>query len=308
MLIILSAGPLSVIQDLGRKGYQHLGVSPGGPMDEHAFSWANRLLDNPINTPCVEITIGMFRAQFTHETTFALTGAQMAGTLNGKKIAPWQSYHAYANDTLELRGASSGTRAYLAVKGGFCVPNILGSSATVMRDELGGLTTKGEALKANDCLPYPNTPLMMRRQTPPQFIPAYSPKVTLDLIASYQFDWFTKAQHQRFFDSEYTLTPHCDRMGFRLSGTPIVCHQQRLISEGTALGAVQIPADGQPIILMRDRQTIGGYPKLGCLSAQSVNQLAQSQPGTHITFRLISLENAIEQQRQEQRFFQHYVG
>lgn len=303
MLTLLSAGPLSLIQDLGRTGHQHLGVSPGGPMDMHAFLWANRLLDNPMNTSCIEITVGMFNARFEQYTTFALTGADMNATLNGTPISAWQSYHASPGDVLVLKGARFGLRAYLAVKAGFNVPTVLQSTATVIRDELGGLDTRGKALCAQDTLPYSATPPIIRRQVPAVFIPDYPSQVVLDCIASYQFAWFSSDQHHQFFHSEYTLTNHSDRMGARLSGTPIPCHQQRLVSEGIALGSVQIPPDGQPIILMRDRQTIGGYPKLGCLSARSINTLAQCQPGTTITFRLLPLEQAIEQQREFQQFF-----
>ncbi|MGO1299000.1 MAG: biotin-dependent carboxyltransferase family protein, partial [Vibrio sp.] len=236
-------------------------------------------------------------------TTFALTGADMNGRLNNTPISTWQSYHAKPGDELVLQGARRGVRAYLSVNDGFNVPNVLHSSSTVMRDELGGLDSHGKALCAQDTLPYSATQCKIRRQVPASFIPDYPSQIELDVMASYQFDWFTQRQHQQFFHSDYTLTPHSDRMGARLSGTPIPCQQQRLISEGIALGSVQIPPDGQPIILMRDRQTIGGYPKLGCLSARSINSLAQCQPGAKITFRLIPLDKAIKQQRQIQQFF-----
>ncbi|WP_342607476.1 biotin-dependent carboxyltransferase family protein [Vibrio tritonius] len=308
MLTLLSSGPLSLIQDLGRQGHQHIGVSPGGPMDEHAFLWANRLVGNQPNAPQIEITMGQFRACFTKPTTFALTGADMGARLNDKPLTPWQSYHANTNDVLVLRGARFGTRAYLAVAGGFTVPTILNSATTVVRDQLGGLDRHGAALQNGDEIDYPTCDARSLHQVPPEFIPHYSQDVVIDMIGSYQYEWFAPEQRARFFQSDYTVTTNCDRMGYRLSGDAITCRQQNLISEGIALGAIQIPADGQPIVLMRDRQTIGGYPKMGCVTTKDLSKLAQCQPGTRVRFVETTLEKATQQRRLQQQFFHHYVA
>ncbi|MDX1266539.1 MAG: biotin-dependent carboxyltransferase family protein [Oceanisphaera sp.] len=307
-LRILTPGPLSLVQDLGRHGHQHIGVSPGGPMDEHAFLWANRLLDNPLNAPQIEIAMGQFSCEFHADTCIALTGADMNATLNGQAVAVWQSLHIRAGDQLSLSGARHGIRTYLAVKDGFKVTGILNSSATVMRDGLGGADRQGGKLAAQDLLGYNVTSLILTRQVPRQFIPEYSQNISLNIIPGYQYDRFDKTERERFFSSEYTVTPQIDRMGYRLSGAAIRCQTSSLISEGIALGAIQIPADGQPIILMRDRQTIGGYPKIGCVTARDLSTLAQCQPGAKIRFIEKDLYQAEAERVISQHFFRGYIG
>ncbi|UXI04321.1 biotin-dependent carboxyltransferase family protein [Photobacterium sp. TY1-4] len=307
-LTVFTPGPLSLLQDLGRHGHQHIGVSPGGPMDEHAFLWANRLLDNPIHAAQIEIAMGQFSCQFHAATTIALTGADMAAKLNQQPISPWQSVSVRAGDQLSLRGSQHGIRAYLAVKGGFVVTPVLNSCATVMRDNLGGPDTQGRKLTAQDCLRYNATPAQPLRRVPRQFIPEYGRDVTLEVIPGYQYAQFAPEQRQRFFSHTYTVTPQIDRMGYRLAGEAIICQTTSLISEGIALGAIQIPADGQPIILMRDRQTIGGYPKIGCLTASSLSKLAQCQPGAQIRFVEKDLYQAEAERMIEHHFFHSYVG
>lgn len=307
-LRILTPGPLSLLQDLGRLGHQSIGVSTGGPMDEHAFLWANRLLDNDRNDAQIEVTMGQFSCEFYAETTFAITGADMAATLNGQPIEAWQSYSVRQGDRLALRGARSGMRAYLAVKDGFKVPKPLGSCSTVMRDQLGGLHGSGEKLGTKDLLRYTVSKPMLTKRVPHHFIPSYSQTLTLEVLLGYQYQDFCSEQRERFFNSTYTLTPKMDRMGCRLSGNAIECQRENLVSEGIALGAIQIPADGQPIILLKDRQTIGGYPKIGCVTAKGVSQLAQCLPGAEIRFVEKDFYQAEAERMIEQEFFQGYVG
>ncbi|MGF1742146.1 biotin-dependent carboxyltransferase family protein [Vibrio profundum] len=308
-LKVLTPGPLSLLQDLGRFGYQSVGVCSGGPMDEHAFHWANRLLDNDLSATQIEITMGQFSCEFSAETMVALTGADMSANLNGVPVANWQSFYVTPGDRLTLRGSRQGMRAYLAIKGGFSVSSVLSSCATVVRDGLGGLGGEGERLKANDCIKYEATILAtISKRVPPEFVPIYPSELVLDVIPSCQYQDFSAQQRQRFFASDYTVSQQMDRMGYRLSGEAIECQRQNLISEGIALGAIQIPADGQPIVLMRDRQTIGGYPKIGCLTARSVSHLAQSQPGTIVRFKEKNLQQAESERRTELQFFHGYVG
>ncbi|WP_263080983.1 biotin-dependent carboxyltransferase family protein [Endozoicomonas sp. Mp262] len=302
-LRIIEPGPLSLIQDLGRYGYQHIGVSPGGPMDEQAFLWANKLLANQSNDAQIEINLGMFRCEFLAQTTIAITGADMAAELNGVVIKPWQSYSVKPGDTLSFKGSQNGLRVYLAVRGGFEVPEILGSCSTVARDQLGGLHEDGSKLRAGDCLNYTASDPMLTRQVPEVFIPDYSQDITLEVIPGYQYEWFDKHERYRFFNAAYTLSQQIDRMGYRLSGEAIGCREQGLISEGIALGAIQIPADGQPIILMRDRQTIGGYPKIGCVKIKDLSPLAQCIPGATIRFVEKDLYKAEAEYRQIKLFF-----
>ncbi|WP_252180367.1 biotin-dependent carboxyltransferase family protein [Endozoicomonas sp. 4G] len=302
-LRVLKPGILSLIQDRGRQGFQDIGVSPGGPMDEHAFLWGNRLLDNASECAQIEITIGQFSCEFLADTVIALTGADISAQLNSRPIRNWESINVCGGDTLSLAGARSGLRTYLAVSGGFTVPEVLKSCATVMRDQLGGLDGQGSPLREGDRVPYSPRQKRITRRVPEDFIPVYKQDVTLEVIPGYQYELFDPQERRRFFGKTYTLSKQMDRMGYRLEGEAIHCQNTRLISEGIALGAIQIPADGQPIILMRDRQTIGGYPKIGCITARSLRVLAQCQPGARIQFVEKELYEAEAEYLVQEHFF-----
>lgn len=302
-LDIIQAGPLSLLQDLGRYGYQDVGVTPGGSMDTHAFYWANRLLDNDINASQIEITMGPFRACFKEATSFSLCGANVVATLNGQAIKCWSSSHANAGDILDIGFPKQGLRSYLAVSGGFSVSKTLGSVSTVVRNKLGGLTKKGSKLADGDKLPFNAQVQPYNRSVPKQFVPEFKSIINIGVLATYQFNQFSFAAKETFFNELYTVTANIDRMGYRLKGKPIEFAQQSFISEGIGLGAIQIPADGQPIVLMRDRQTIGGYPKIGCVCNRDLNLLVQATPGTQISFFEQDLYEAEAELQQEQHYF-----
>lgn len=302
-LHIEQAGPLSLLQDLGRYGYQDVGVTPGGAMDRHAFHWANRLLDNAADAAQVEITMGPFRACFKQATSFSLCGADVPATLNGQDIIPWRSWQAKAGDLLELGYPKQGLRSYLAVSGGFNAPKTLGSVSAVMRDQFGGLTKEGNKLSDGDLLSFKAKLLPYCRTVPKQFVPDFPRIIEVGILPTYQFEQFTPEARTTFFKELYTVTPQIDRMGYRLKGKPIEFEQHSFVSEGIALGAIQIPANGQPIVLMRDRQTIGGYPKMGCVCNRDLNLLAQATPGTQISFFLQDLYEAEAELHQEQNYF-----
>ncbi len=302
-LHIEQAGPLSLLQDLGRHGYQSVGVTPGGPMDAHAFHWANRLLDNAPDAPQVEITMGPFRARFKQANSFSLCGADVSATLNAQAIMPWRSWQAKAGDLLEIGYPKKGLRTYLAVSGGFTSPKTLGSVSTVMRDQFGGLSKEGHKLVDGDQLLFKPKVLPYCRAVPKQFVPDYAKIIKVGVLPTYQFNQFTPKARATLFNELYTVTPQIDRMGYRLKGEPIEFAQQRFVSEGIALGAIQIPANGQPIVLMRDRQTIGGYPKMGCVCHRDLNLLAQATPGTQISFFLQDLYEAEAELHQQQHYF-----
>jgi len=302
-LRIKQAGALSLIQDLGRFGYQDLGATVGGPMDNHAFYWANRLLDNTPNATQIEITMGPFSAEFEKPTTFSLCGADVVAKLNNQTISNWHSWTANTGDVLTLSFPQSGLRTYLAIAGGFDVPKILGSTSTVARDQFGGLTQQGDKLKDNDLIPYQPKLIGYHRNVPKQFIPDYAQTIRIGVLPTYQFDQFGEQAITTLFNEVYTVSPLIDRMGYRLSGTPIEFPQQQFVSEGIVPGSIQIPANGQPIILMRDRQTIGGYPKIGCVCNRDLNLLAQATPGTKIQFFLQDLLEAEAELQQEQHYF-----
>jgi len=288
--IVKQPGLLTLIQDKGRYGAHNLGFTNGGPLDPLAFDWANRLLGNEINDTCLEVSFGGLTLESQVDSCIAITGAEVACKINGHVIEQWHSYSIKKNDLLEFGYTTAGVRAYLAVSGGFKIPPSFGSSATVVREKVGGLN--GEKLQINDELPCApksvGTCLSVAKADRPQ----YGNQAILRVVLGYQQQAFETLQKLKFFSSCYTVTDRSDRMGFRLEGETIHTGMVGMLSEGICHGAIQIPADGQPIVLMNDRQTIGGYPKIGSVIPIDTAKLAQLQPGSIITFEEISLEDA----------------
>lgn len=304
---VVQPGVLTLVQDLGRFGYQHLGVSPGGAADEKAFLWANRLLDNPAHCPALEISLGGLQLKVQVATRIAITGADLQGRLNGQPLTPWRTYQVFPGDRLHFGYAREGLRGYLAVAGGFGVKPVLGSAATVMREQLGGLDGQGGKLQAGDWLPcepdltQPNRP--WERRLRQAFIPDYRQSLTLRVIEGHQQALFGSADWRTLYGTPYRISPQSDRMGVRLKGEPLQPHTTGIASEGISFGAIQVPPDGQPIILLKDRQTIGGYPKLGTLLPLDAFALAQQQADTEVRFSPISLAEAQRLMRQFYAFF-----
>jgi biotin-dependent carboxylase-like uncharacterized protein len=286
---------LALVQDLGRHGHQSIGLTTGGPMDEVAFRWGNALLDNNPNSAQIEITFGMFTLEAQANTSIAITGADLGATLNDKSIPPWQTYAIKKGDILAFHQPVWGLRAYLAVKGGLLCEPTLGSVATVMREKIGGLTSKGDKLKKGDSLSYHTSHDHQQRAVPRLAIPNYGNK-EIPVILGYQYQSFSSLERANFFSSDYTVSSNSDRMGYRLEGKAVHTELKGIISEGIAYGAIQIPKDGQPIVLLRDRQTIGGYPKMGCVTRVGGGILAQQKPGDIIQFTPITVDQA-EQER-----------
>ncbi|MFT2099161.1 biotin-dependent carboxyltransferase family protein [Marinomonas sp. 2405UD66-6] len=288
---VIKPGLLALVQDLGRHGYQSLGLTTGGPMDEMAFRWSNALLDNDTNSAQIEITFGMFSLEAQADTSIAITGADLGATLNDKSISPWRSYAIKKGDVLAFHQPVWGLRAYLAVKGGFLCEPTLDSVATVMREKIGGLTGKGDKLQKGDMLKYQPFTHNQDRAVPRLAIPNYG-QTEIPVILSYQYESFSTLERANFFSSDYRVSGNSDRMGYRLEGKVISSDLKGIISEGIAYGAIQIPKDGQPIVLLRDRQTIGGYPKIGCVTRYGGSILSQQKPGDVIQFTPITVDQA----------------
>ena len=289
---VLEPGMLALIQDSGRYGYQHTGVTTGGPMDEHAFFWANRLLDNDLNAPQVEITFGKFSLLALDDTCIAITGGDLGARINDRDIAPWRTYRINQGDRLSFATPVTGLRAYLAVSGGFQPAMKLGSCATVSREGLGGIDGHGSKLAKGDRLACSRTETFIDASLPEIEIPDYRKPLRLGVIPGYQYRNFPRLQRMKFFSGDYEVSQNIDRMGYRLRGEAIHSELNGIISEGIGYGAIQVPSDGQPIVLMKDRQTIGGYPKIGCLSALDAGLLAQRAPGTKVSFYLSDVADA----------------
>lgn len=290
---VLQPGLLTLIQDAGRYGKHRLGLTNGGPLDPLAFRWANRLCGNDLSAPALEISIGALVLESQVDTCIALCGAQMPLKINGRTVDGWRTLRVAAGDKLEVGIRQQGARAYLAVTGGWQVVPVFSSAATVMRESLGGLSGTGSKLEVQDFLPCQSAPAEQPLwQLAPEHRPDYSKEVVLRTLLGYQQHAFDSVQQRLFFTSDYQVTDHADRMGYRLSGQPVLSGLAGILSEGICHGAVQVPADGQPIVLLNDRQTIGGYPKIGSVLAQDTARLAQCLPGDTVRFEPISMAEA----------------
>ncbi len=303
-LRVVRPGIRSELQDWGRYGFAPQGMSQGGPIDVHAYAWANKLLENRMEAPLIELTVGRATFQAEQELCLALTGADMQARLDACPIEHWRTFRMKPGQILTLGAARDGMRAYLAVRGGFQVPSSQESVSTVARNRMGGLEGDGRSLQAGDRLPCLSDhgskcgsaghglASLGNVRVPPRMIPEYRQSVCLRVVESYQSSLFSSSEMDAFYRQTYSLSALGDRMGARLEGAEIRVPSSGVISEGLALGSVQIPPDGQPIILLNDRQTLGGYPKLGCVARVDLPKLAQLRPGAQVSFVPVALEDA----------------
>lgn len=289
-LRVVQPGLLSLLQDGGRLGQHRIGLTNGGPLDPQAFACCNRLLQNPEGATAIEISFGGLQLEASVDTFICLTGAVMTLRINNHEQPRWEVLAVKAGDNISVEFAQQGCRGYLGVAGGFQVEPSFGSTATVMRESIGGLS--GDKLQADDVLPCEQVTERKLLYLEPAHQPHYQDRVTVRVIPGYQQKHFSRYQQRRFFSHAYTVSDRCDRMGYRLEGPAIDCDIQGILSEGICFGAIQIPADGQPIVLLNDRQTIGGYPKIGSALSLDCAHLAQLQPGGTVHFAPLSPHGA----------------
>lgn len=302
-LIIEASTALCLLQDAGRFGVRHLGVTQGGAADWRSMSWANWLLGNGLDAPVIEITLGGLTLVAEEDCVLALAGADLGAQVDGEALAPWRSFRLHKGQRLQFTRPLLGARAYLAAPGGFDAPKVLGSSATVVREELGGLDGMGHALGKGASLSYSGNSLVLLRELPSQCVPDFTGEPLLDLVLGAQIGDFSGQSLFDAFNSVWSLDSRADRMGIRLLGPALQYQGKPMISEGIPLGAVQVPPDGQPIVLLNDRQTIGGYPRLGALTPLALARLAQCLPGAQVRLRPVVQEVAHREQIQYLRQF-----
>lgn len=296
-LRIEASTALCQLQDAGRFGVRHLGVTQGGALDWVAMNWANWLLGNPLGVPVIEVALGGFSVVAEQDCVLALAGADLDARVDDQPLAPWRSFALAKGQRLTLKQPKQGVRAYLAAPGGFQAEAVLGSCATVVREALGGIDGRGDALGKGQVLAFAGSAPALR-EVPEALRPVYSAKPVLDLVMGAQIGDFSGTSLFEAFNSDWTLDSRADRMGIRLLGPQLVYQGAAMISEGIPLGAVQVPPDGQPIVLLNDRQTIGGYPRLGALTPLALAQLAQCMPGEAVRFRAVVQEEAWQKQRE----------
>jgi biotin-dependent carboxylase-like uncharacterized protein len=289
---ILEPGPLTTVQDAGRPGQLRYGIPPSGPVDRHAFVIANRLVGNEDGAAALECTLIGPRFEVQTACAIAATGAGMPLTVNGAEHSAWATVEVKAGDVVKLGPARAGVRGYLAVSGGIDVPAVLGSRATYVRGRLGGM--EGRALKREDVLRLGPAPATRKRlRAVPEAISELAHEPEIRVVLGPQAERFTEEGIAALLGGPYEMLPQSDRMGARLKGPRMRhAHGHDIISDGIPLGGIQVPGDGQPIVLLVDRQSTGGYTKVATVCSFDIARVGQVKPGQRLRFRAIDLADA----------------
>lgn len=308
---VLHPGLLTTVQDLGRTGYQRFGVSVSGAVDPRSAAVANILAGNPDGEAVLECTVLGPQLRFDAPAVIAVTGADLGPTLDGVPVENYRALRVQAGQTLRFTGPKCGCRAYLAVSGGLDVPEVMGSRSTYMKAKIGGW--HGRKLEKGDVLPLraPGTEpkALENRALAPEF--RGRSEYTLRVVMGPQDDAFTPGGVSAFLSGVYTVTPEFDRMGCRMEG-PEIEHagSADILSDGIAFGAVQVPDSGQPIVMLADRQTTGGYTKIANVISADFRLLGQLKSGDRVRFEKVSLaaaQEALLAQRASLRLLRHVL-
>ncbi|HDE8001597.1 TPA: biotin-dependent carboxyltransferase family protein [Staphylococcus aureus] len=299
---ILQPGLFSTVQDLGRIGYEHIGFSGAGAMDQFSFKVAQSLINN--DGPAIEYTLIGPTIQFNTQNTFVITGGSINASLNNKTISMNSVILAEKGDILKIGAITKGARGYLTFGHSINVPSIAESYATHTRSSIGGF--KGRKLLANDLITVKinndfkeNIGKTIHLQD--DLLPENN---IIHILQGPQFEAFSEEARAKIVNHPYLITEQSDRMGYRLEGDSVApINQADIISEPVALGSVQVPNDGQPIILLNDKQTIGGYTKIATVCKFDLPKLAQMKPKDTIQFKWISFQEAVDKNREQMSLF-----
>ncbi len=289
---VVIPGALTTVQDAGRYGYQNSGIQTSGVMDHKAYVCANELVGNPPGEAVLEATLFGGSMEVDEDTVIALTGADMEPQINGEPVEMNRPYLLKKGDSISLGMVKSGCRTYIAFGGGIDVPVVMGSRSTNMKCAMGGY--EGRALKSGDVLkigkPYVSYEEIKERRAKAEEYPSL---IEIRVIEGPQAEYFSEKGKATFYGSTYTISDQSDRMGYRMEGEPVESISGTdIISDGIAFGAIQVPASGKPIILLADRQTTGGYAKIGVVCSFDIPKLVQGKPGDQVRFVGISVEEA----------------
>lgn len=302
MIKILNGGMLSTIQDEGRFGVMKNGFTQSGVMDLFAMRLANALCKNSLNAPVIEMTMLGITAEFNDDTIFCLSGGSFRASLGGTAIDNNRTYAAKKGDVLTVGPAQTGMRCYLAVAGGFKVPLVMGSASTNLKIGIGGF--EGRKLKAGDIIETGTPSPKARADIHDYDGRQYNNIVTVRVVLGPQDAAFTETDLEFFLKQQYTVTPSLDRMGIRLSGIALRGKDGLdIISDGIPFGSVQITRSGQPIILMADHQTTGGYAKIATVISADLPALAQLKPFDYVFFKAVSVQKAEKLKKSQQKYF-----
>ncbi|WP_026575855.1 biotin-dependent carboxyltransferase family protein [Bacillus sp. UNC438CL73TsuS30] len=302
---VLHPGLLTTIQDLGRHGSQKYGVIVSGTMDSYSLRAANLLVGNKENEGALEITLFGTSLLFEEDRVIAITGGDLQAVIDGEKAATWRPVLVRKGSVLQFKSAINGCRAYVSFAGGIAVPEVMGSKSTYLRAGIGGF--KGRALQKEDILDFGEMTnrshsiktKLKKLECNPSWSINYTKlvnlqqKQTIRVIRGTEFDLFEEKTKTSVFQEPFKLTTQADRMGYRIEGPKLsLIKKFELLSEGVTFGTIQVPPNGNPIVLMADRQTTGGYPKIGQIISADLPSMGQLQPNAVIHFKEISHEEA----------------
>jgi len=290
MIHVSSPGMFTTVQDLGRYGYGPIGVSPSGAADPISVRIGNLLVGNPETAAALEMTLLGGTFVFPDGGLVALAGSDFGSTVDGATVPLWKAIEIRPGQTLRTGPTRSGARCYLCAAGGIAVKLLLGSASTHILSGLGGF--EGRPLRKGDVLET-GRPWGPPRSVEPRILQRLHPRKTLRATVGPQTEWFSAASVSRFYESTYTVTEDSNRMGLRLQGAELETpHSGQMTSEGVSLGAIQVPAGGQPIVLFVEQQTTGGYPKIANIISADLPSIGQLRPRDEIRFEFVTPETA----------------
>lgn len=301
---VIQPGIFTTVQDQGRRGLQQYGVPVSGAMDAYSFRLANKLLGNADDAAALEVTLSGPVLEAEENIAVAVTGGEVPVTINGAPTPMWQTSLLQAGDQLEVGSVTAGARVYIAVAGGFDVPLIMGSRATFARGNIGGI--EGRALRSGDKLPLGRTGLLWSelagRFVPREFQARLPIGVTrVRIVLGPQEDYFTTEALKQLATATYSVGQDSDRMAYRLDGAKLAhCDKADIVSDGIAPGSIQVPGHGLPIVMLADRGTTGGYPKIATVISADLPLLGQMRPGTRLCFEVVTYAEAVEALRQQE--------
>ena len=304
-LTVVRAAPYLTVQDLGRRGFRDVGVPPAGAMDRFALAAANVLAGNDAGSAALEWSLGGGVIRFNDERAFALGGATADASLDGEPVAAHTRTLAAAGSSLEIGAFRTGRFLYVAVEGGIAIEPVLGSRSTYLPAHFGGLD--GRLLKSGDILPLSGSatakfgrenPIVAGFTEPPDLDIDYSRR-RIRVVRGPQWQQFPDGDRELFFNQPYSIAHTSDRTGYRLTGTPLIAGIGSLPSEAVCAGAIQVPPDGLPIVLMADSPTVGGYAKIGVVEGADMPVLAQLRPGESFQFEETPVEDSQRRVRRQ---------
>jgi biotin-dependent carboxylase-like uncharacterized protein len=298
---VAKPGFFSTIQDRGRFGYAHLGISPAGASDALSLRIANLLVGNDDYAPALEMTLAGATVQFEESAIIALSGAKCDCIVGQKRFPMNETVDLSAGEVLQCGTTADGARSYLAIQGGFDVPIVMGSVSTDVRGRFGGF--EGRRLQKEDVLHVRKSTNPLVRRLREGCLEALRGKGPVRVTKGAQRDWFDPDTYAKLLSSRYLVSEQSDRTGLRLQGDAVApSEKSQLLTDGIPLGAIQVPQNGQPIVLFVDQQTTGGYPKIANVIAADMHRIGQLRPRDQVRFAEVSIAEAVEALRQQERW------